>query len=294
MTLGQKIKELRTKAGLTQSELCSECVTRNMLSRIEHDAALPSLGTLREICKKLEISAGYLVDETSDELPYRKLSLMPEIKRLYRNAMYSEALSLCASLDAEDDELLLIKSDCLYRMGMELFSLGRISEAQRLFSGSKDCANSMLYAPELFSARAAEALADAEFAMSAKIPEFPYGASAIAAKRSEHYMYLYMLHMAKTARYELASGIYDTLKFSNRFYKKHISARLSASAHNHGRAITLLSELTDEFEKSGECVSLMLGVYQDLEASCRAASDFEKAYECLYKRNELLEKMKLE
>ena len=57
MTIGQKIKELRNKAGLTQSELCRDFITRNMLSRIEHDAALPSLGTLCELCQKLGISA---------------------------------------------------------------------------------------------------------------------------------------------------------------------------------------------------------------------------------------------
>lgn len=292
MTIGQKIKELRNKAGLTQSELCRDFITRNMLSRIEHDAALPSLGTLCELCQKLGISAGYLIDDTTDEFPYRKLFLIPRIREYCLAGDYGNALLLCESLSGDDDETILIKCECLYQMGKKMCDSGELFEAKALFSDSEKYALSMTYGSEMFAARAREMLADIEYAANARIPDFPYGASDFTASRAEYYMYLYMLGIAKNARYDLAAGIYDTLKFSNSFYKKHISARLSASAHNHSRAITLLSELADNFENTGENIVLMYGVYSDLEISCRAASDYEKAYACLRKRTELLERIK--
>ena len=43
MNIGKKIKKLRTSKLMTQSELAGSEITRNMLSRIENDAASPSL-----------------------------------------------------------------------------------------------------------------------------------------------------------------------------------------------------------------------------------------------------------
>ena len=46
MDIGKKIKKLRNEKLITQSELVGNEITRNMLSRIENGAALPSLGTV--------------------------------------------------------------------------------------------------------------------------------------------------------------------------------------------------------------------------------------------------------
>ena len=51
--LGANIKAARLSLGLTQGELTGEDLTRNMLSRIENGAALPSLSTLCTIAEKL-------------------------------------------------------------------------------------------------------------------------------------------------------------------------------------------------------------------------------------------------
>lgn len=46
MDIGKKIREIRTEKLMTQSQLAGDEITRNMLSRIENGAALPSLGTV--------------------------------------------------------------------------------------------------------------------------------------------------------------------------------------------------------------------------------------------------------
>ena len=63
MTMGQRIRQAREEAGLSQRELAGEEITRNMLSALEHDGANPSLHTLRYLSKRLGKSVSYFVEE---------------------------------------------------------------------------------------------------------------------------------------------------------------------------------------------------------------------------------------
>ena len=69
MTLGEKLRQARLEAGLSQRQLCGEVITRNMLSQIEHDTARPSMDTLRYLAGRLGKSLGYFLDEESVSLP---------------------------------------------------------------------------------------------------------------------------------------------------------------------------------------------------------------------------------
>ena len=64
MTMGQRILTARLAAGLSQRELAGEEITRNMLSSLEHDAANPSVATLRYLAKRLGKSVSWLLGET--------------------------------------------------------------------------------------------------------------------------------------------------------------------------------------------------------------------------------------
>ena len=61
-SLGSRIRELRTKVGLTQTELGSP-MTRSFVSAIEHGRTLPSLPALLLIAARLDVSVGKLVDQ---------------------------------------------------------------------------------------------------------------------------------------------------------------------------------------------------------------------------------------
>ena len=65
MTLGKRIKTARQEAGLSQTALCGDKITRNMLSLIENDAAVPSVDTLQYLAQQLGKTAGYLLDGQS-------------------------------------------------------------------------------------------------------------------------------------------------------------------------------------------------------------------------------------
>lgn len=63
MTMGQRILAARLAAGLSQRELAGEEITRNMLSSLEHDAANPSVATLRYLARRLGKPMGYFLGE---------------------------------------------------------------------------------------------------------------------------------------------------------------------------------------------------------------------------------------
>ena len=64
MTLGQKIKSARLARGMTQKELVGDAITRNMLSKIENDAATPSVRTLDYLAHALDLPVSYLLGDS--------------------------------------------------------------------------------------------------------------------------------------------------------------------------------------------------------------------------------------
>jgi transcriptional regulator with XRE-family HTH domain len=67
MELGQKIRQARLAAGLSQRQLCGEEITRNMLSLIEHGTARPSMKTLTLLAQRLGKPMSYFLDENAQE-----------------------------------------------------------------------------------------------------------------------------------------------------------------------------------------------------------------------------------
>lgn len=287
MTLGKKIKDLRLSLGITQSELCGDTITRNMLSRIENDAALPSLPTLQYLSKRLGVSAGFFLDDAVDPLPYRKLSRLPAIKKLYADGAYADCLALCELLQ-EDDEIAAIKAACLLALGQTLYEKEQFLTAERFFVQARDTARGCLYDLSQLEQNAQNLISAIARAKEEKIPDLYPSEPGIASDTIEYSLYVYMLHVTQNTRYDLAASIYDTLKFTNTLYKKHINARLSLAALNTGRAVTLLSELVESFDETPCDPLFRLCVLKDLENAAHLAGNYEQAYKCLVKKNALM------
>ena len=71
MTLGEKLRQARCEAGMTQRQLCAEKITRNMLSQIENDAARPSMKTLQYLAARLEKPVSFFLEEEGAVSPNR-------------------------------------------------------------------------------------------------------------------------------------------------------------------------------------------------------------------------------
>ena len=85
--IGRRIREARVLAGLTQEELAGGDITRNMLSRIENGAALPSLPTLCSLADRLGIPAGAFLGDLEE---YNSYKLKVELQALLVKKKYQQ------------------------------------------------------------------------------------------------------------------------------------------------------------------------------------------------------------
>ena len=63
MELGEKLKQARLDAGLSQRQLCGDTITRNMLSLIENGSARPSMDTLTVLASRLGKPVSFFLGE---------------------------------------------------------------------------------------------------------------------------------------------------------------------------------------------------------------------------------------
>ena len=89
MELGEKIRQARLEAGLSQRQLCGSEITRNMLSQIENGTAKPSMKTLQYLAAGLEKSVSYFLEETAVVSPNQET--MDSARRLYDAGNYAAA-----------------------------------------------------------------------------------------------------------------------------------------------------------------------------------------------------------
>lgn len=92
MELGEKLKQARLEAGLSQRQLCGDTITRNMLSQIENGSAKPSMATLRYLAERLGKTLSYFLEEDAVLSPNQ--TVMAEIRTAF------DAKNLDAMADA--------------------------------------------------------------------------------------------------------------------------------------------------------------------------------------------------
>ena len=93
MTLGQKLKEIRKRFGLSQEQLAEIMnVSRQAITKWENEGGLPDVSNLQELSKVFGITVDYLLND-ENQLP--ALSMRKELdKEKYKNklTMYIEVL----------------------------------------------------------------------------------------------------------------------------------------------------------------------------------------------------------
>lgn len=146
MNIGEKIKKLRTAKLMTQSELVGTEITRNMLSRIEHGAATPSLETVCYIAARLNVSPGFLLADERDEQVYYKHNEIVGIKKLYANGDFRLCRDICMNSEsAEDDEVQMILGECNLAIATEEFHRGNLREVCSYLDQAVECGNRTIY-----------------------------------------------------------------------------------------------------------------------------------------------------
>lgn len=121
-TFGEKIRALRLRKGLNQSDLAKGIVTPSMISQIESDRAKPSHGVLTQIADRLECSLEDLIGNTT--LNFKTASQYNMAKALIIDEEYSSALRLLDDLSVgnlskiEPFEVAYLQANCYVHLLM--------------------------------------------------------------------------------------------------------------------------------------------------------------------------------
>lgn len=90
MSLGEKLRQARLEAGLSQRALCGEEITRNMLSRIENGAAQPSMHTLQYLADRLGKPMSFFLEE--EAVVSGNQRAMEDARRMYDTGQFDRAM----------------------------------------------------------------------------------------------------------------------------------------------------------------------------------------------------------
>jgi len=100
MELGEKLRQARLEAGLSQRQLCGEEITRNMLSLIENGSARPSMSTLKTLASRLGKPISFFLDEDVLDSPNEKV--MAQLRTFWDRGETEKVFSLLGQYAAPD------------------------------------------------------------------------------------------------------------------------------------------------------------------------------------------------
>ncbi|QGP90726.1 Cytoskeleton protein RodZ [Neomoorella glycerini] len=103
-TLGNKLKRLREKMGLTQKELAQQVgISHSLIGQIETDRIQPSLATLSSLAEALGVSTCYFLMEEEEEDLYLDYRLAADIREALRRPVLQQIVRALA--DWEEMEI---------------------------------------------------------------------------------------------------------------------------------------------------------------------------------------------
>ena len=100
MDLGEKLRQARKEAGLSQRQLCGDTITRNMLSQIENGSANPSMTTLRYLAERLGKNISYFLQEEAILSP--NPSVLQQARQAYSQRKYAAVLAMAEQYHGPD------------------------------------------------------------------------------------------------------------------------------------------------------------------------------------------------
>ena len=150
MELGQRLRQARLEAGLSQRQLCGEVITRNMLSQIENGAARPSMATLEYLAKRLDKPIGFFLEEQAVTSPNQ--AVMDAARRAWTAGDFARTLGELEDYRGPDPvfdgEMGLLAALANLRLAEQAAEEGRAPYARTLLDRAM-AADSPYITPEL-------------------------------------------------------------------------------------------------------------------------------------------------
>ena len=291
MTIGEKIKKLRTDKLMSQTELAGGEITRNMLSQIEHGSATPSLNTVNYIAARLNVSPGFLLADEEDERLYLKHAEISNVKKAYTAGNFALCYDMCKNCQWRDDELMLILAKCALRVGVEEFSKGELHTALGLLDEALEMCGETIYDTDIISSEARAYFEYMEL-ISPTLASSSENSERIILLYDEFSVYSSIICEAEDYGWSEVSHLKERRErlSADSSYALHVEARLLMERGEYGGALELLHRLL--YSESYELPEPMLYfVFCDLEICCKETDDFKGAYEHSTNKMAILQKM---
>lgn len=276
LKIGEKIRALRRQEHMTQAALAGTEITRNMLSRIETGAVLPSLPTLLYLADRLKTPAGYFLDDEASLLSCRKERFMPAIRDQFRRGNHKEVLRLWKKhLGQTDDEIAFLLAESCIGCAYTAMYEGALATAAAYLSDALSFAEKTIFPTDAVKAKAELIRTVVSNVQSPRfeLDEKKFLTAADTAIYADLYHYL--------------TEKYDGYVFRNPQFEKHIQAKQMMKAGRYRDAIVALEELENQ-KSNGMGAFLLFRVYTDIEHCQKELRDYESAYRYSGKRISLL------
>ena len=291
MNIGEKIRALRVAKLMTQQELAGDQITRNMLCTIERGAALPSVPTMCYLAERLNVPVGYLLAEAHEDFDYRKMTVMPNVRRALADGDFSGCLAVIrAGLGEEcDDEIALILAECEYRVAKSAFDNGRLRMAAQGFDRALAAAERTVYDTGWIRTRAAVYFRTLGELSPTFVSDFLAEEELYSARSVGDDFCAYVL--AREALEGDRDGEVQQYLDANAgtLYAQRLAALRDMRAGNTVAALAAYEVLLARSELT--IGVLMYEIFDDMELCCRQNDDYKRAYEFSSSRMGLLERL---
>lgn len=290
MNIGERIKELRISKLMTQSELAGDRITRNMLSCIENGSANPSISTVLYIASRLGVPAGFLLAEEGDEIVYRKMGNLPNIKRAYTEGDLRGCRSLCVSACPDpDDEIALLLSLCDAGIAMEEFQNGKLRSACRFFDEALGFCEKTVYPTDTVRAQAR-----LYFHYMERLSPTLYSDLLDGEETLDMYPDSPFAHYVRALDAQDAGDGYTVERYledtdEESFLHLHIRVRAMMENGDYKEALGVLERLLNREDPLNKIE--LYAVLCELEICCRENEDFKGAYNYANEKIQLLEEL---
>ncbi|MBQ7921564.1 MAG: helix-turn-helix transcriptional regulator [Clostridia bacterium] len=285
--IGERIRDLRQKRGMTQKALAGTHMTRNMLSLIENGQAAPSLSTVLYLAEQLDAPAGYFFAVTEeDERQFYKMMVIPEIKQLYRNGCFAECEQRIQEMPSGcmDDEIAFIAAQCYFGTAMQYASEYALKSADSHFSKAEEATQNTIYAGEDFKSAVSyyQGLISLLLSASDLTDEITGIGNASALVPADMLQYFAELQVYAGNQHSLSVREWD----SGSYYSRHIHGLYLISSAQYKQAVEILRDL---LEDGGLPFYMRYRICSDLENAANADGDFRAAYNAARRKLELME-----
>lgn len=296
MTLGQKVRELRLSKQMTQKELSGDFITRNMLSQIENDSAMPSMKTMEYLAEKLGKSIGYFLDHKQEETTLS--TMISQLIQMNNDGDYTASVELIEEQVAHNPMFMknqimvdLYINSYMY-LGNEFMAQGNYEEARNCYEKLLRFEGDMLIISDVYLYKIYAQLSEVNTYLSDINNATLYHEKGknlinkLLANREVQSLYL-----------KFAEGDYEALKAGAESldvtdYDPYSLARfnmvIGSTYYNEGNFIKAKEHLETalEYYKNKEYNSITSLLYEELSKCYSELDDYKMAYDYLQKAGE--------